>query len=466
MSRYTVTAGTQRGPRRVPAPILPRGLAGTLLCALLAGCVTYQPLHLPQRPDLASRLPDAAPAVPGPWAPQAAHPFDPSDGLDWIEIAQLAVANNPTLKAQRRRRGEAQAQVLAAGLLPDPQWSIRLEHPTDGGPGRGNGLALGLGYDLRPLLTRSARIAASTAHRQQIDLQLLWQEWQVVQRAHRLVVQLAADGRRLALLQAARDRAEQRYRRVRRLLKKGGATLGEAAAIARLRFETDSRLQRARRRHHRREHELHALLGLAPDVPLPLAALPDPPAGSLPPDDRWWRDLPRRRPDLLALQAGYRSQEQRVRQAVLLRFPALHIGLDRSRDNDGLHAVGLGVTLDLPLFSGARGRLASERATRARLRAEYQARLDQTRSDVARLLDRQRLLRRQRADLLLHLPGLESLVTEARRAYRHGDLAARDLLDLERTWLDQRLQRIDLDQALWEVQIALDTLLARPSGGP
>jgi hypothetical protein len=42
--------------------------------------------------------------------------------------------------------------------------------------------------------------------------------------------------------------------------------------------------------------------------------------------------LPHHRADLLALQAGYQSQEQRLREAILAQFPAMSAGVEQARD--------------------------------------------------------------------------------------------------------------------------------------
>ncbi len=434
-----------------------------VLLLSLAACTTYEPQPLPENENLTRRI-DAlhidvrhfpVPAL-------RRHPFDLRDGLDGVEIAMLAVANNPVLRAQRVRVKEAVAQAYAAGLLPDPQFSAGLDQPDTGTPARVTGFDLGLGYDVQALITRSAAMQAGEAARQQVDLELLWQEWQVIQQARLLTVQVQGLARKRDLLVAAQARYAERYRRARQLLARGDLTLEDAAAVASAWFDVTTRLNRVSQTDNRRQHELHALLGLAPEAKLVLAPV-GPPPGQVALSRQILETLPRRRPDLRALQAGYRSQEQRVRKAILAQFPALDIGFTRARDIDGVYTTGFGITLNLPLFSGNRGPIAIERATRARLRAEYQARLDQARSDISRLQDRQRILQRQHARLQRHLPELETLLGAARQAYRRGDLAALDLLNLETTWLDQNLAFIDLEQALWEVRIALDTLLAWPA---
>ena len=177
--------------------------------------------------------------------------------------------------------------------------------------------------------------------------------------------------------------------------------------------------------------------------------------------------LGRRRPDLLALQAGYRSQEARVRRAVLAQFPSLSIAFTRARDTSNVPTTGLGTTLNLPLLNGGRGEIAVQRATRAQLRQEYQARLDATYGEIDRLLRRQDLLDRQLAQTRSQLPELERMVRLADRAYATQDISGLTYLNLKSTLLGKRLELDDLRQSQWETNIALDTLLAWPAAdGP
>jgi len=438
-------------------------LLPVVFVSLLGACTSYQSRPLPEQSDLVNDI--TAVQVEETTFPIAAlqsHPFNPADGLDWIEVSMLAVANNPDLKAQRTTRRAAAAQVYAAGLLPDPQLVADISHPISGGSDTVNGFGLGLKYNLLALVTRGAGLEASRARQTRIDLELLWQEWQTIQQARLLTVKMLGESRRLQRLDTARSRYRARYQRAQRLMEQGQQTLDAAGSDFSAWLDTTTRFNRAQQNYSRLSHELHSLLGLDSAVTLPLAGTMAPVLMEPAVVNKALSQLPRRRPDLLALQAGYRSQEQQVRKAILEQFPVLDAGITRTRDTDNIDAVAFGVTLNLPLFSGNRGVIAVERATRERLRAEYQSRLDLTRGEVARLLDQQRLLLRQRDFLQQQLPALTILNQAAHKAYDRGDLHSLDLLNLDTTLLDKRLELIGQEQTLQEVRIALDTLLAWP----
>ena len=100
-----------------------------------------------------------------------------------------------------------------------------------------------------------------------------------------------------------------------------------AAAEARTAFDDLQRRQLDLRQ------QLNALMGLKPDVVLPLAStLPSASVDAAAMREQF-DSVSRRRPDLVALQLGYRAQEATLRAAVLAQFPPLAIGYDASQDN-------------------------------------------------------------------------------------------------------------------------------------
>ncbi len=126
--------------------------------------------------------------------------------------------------------------------------------------------------------------------------------------------------------------------------------------------------------------------------------------------------------------------------------------------------MGISLGIGLPLFNANRGEIAVQRATRAQLRQEYQARLDRTYGAVDQLAENTELLARQIAEIDAAMPELARMVAEAEHAYRHQDIATLSYLNLENSMVQKRIERVDLEQALWSARIGLDTLLGWPEG--
>ena len=171
-----------------------------------AACTTYAPKPLPDQVT----FPQSAASItldPArlPFRSLSSHIFNPADGLDMDEVAMLAVANNPQLRQARDALGIARAQSFAAGLLPDPQLGFTSDHPTNGTAANTNAFNFNLSYDVNALLLRSSRKGAAQAEAQRVNLDLLWQEWQVVSQARLLFTRLTAQQALMAQLQAARS---------------------------------------------------------------------------------------------------------------------------------------------------------------------------------------------------------------------------------------------------------------------
>ena len=445
---------------------LPLLALGTLV--LLGGCASYQARPLPEQAALETSLNTLSVKANQLMSSQHdSYTVNPADGLDLTEVAILAVLGNPGLKAKRAQLHVAGAQAFAAGLLPDPQLGANLDHPSGNTTGLVNAWGLGLGYDIIPLITRQARIAAEQGRQSEVRLDLLWQEWQVIQHARSLVVRFQLEQQRLALLLNMRDLYQDRYQHSATGLNEGNVTLDINGTDLTALVDSFSQISQLQQVHNQTRHDLNLLLGLQPDEQIKLAKLPDePPHGERAVMQARLEILPQIRPDLQALQAGYKSQEARVRAAILAQFPSFSIGISRARDTGSLYTSGFNIGLNLPLFSGNRGAIAIERATREQLALEYQARLAQTASDVNRLLDLQAIIEKQRNDLQTYLPRLQSLVERARHAYRQGDIDALTFLNMESTWVNKRLEQLSLQQTQWQNRIALQTLLALPEAVP
>jgi len=163
-------------------------ILGAGLLASMAGCRVYHTLPLDNRnrpsalttADL-NRVSVQVRELKHPLlAPQ---PVDLRDGLSPEEAALLAVLINPDLRAVRDQRALASAQLLEAGLLPDPVLAYGQDFPGPGQAGAVTADSLQLSLDLTAILTRGLRRRAARAEQQSVDLDVAWQEWQVAEAA-------------------------------------------------------------------------------------------------------------------------------------------------------------------------------------------------------------------------------------------------------------------------------------------
>lgn len=442
---------------RKTSPI--RGWPLWILPVVLSGCATYHAVPLPSAADLTRTPPLEVPVkalqVPG-LKPQ---PFKAAHGLNMTAVVTLAVVNNPQLKAARMRAGVADAQLLQAGLLPNPQFSPAFLHPTGGPPPIGNGYSVGLSQDLTALITRSAARAQARARRGEVNLQILWQEWQVAQRARQLFISARSQAHLSRILQTQRRLLASRYRRDRKALKDGNLALSTVAADLVGLVNAETRLRKLQRQRNTTWHQLDGLLGLQPGVEPKLAGSVHLAAFSAEAYKTAIAALPDRRPDLLALRLGYHSQEAAVREAILKQFPSLRVGLNQGRDTGKVRSLGFSVSLSLPLFNHNQGNIAIARATRALLRQTYQERLDQAVNHAHELWSATQIMSRQLKTLRNQLPILRQTTAAARRSFQHGDMSAGTYVSLRSSLLAKRAEVVQLRASLHRTQSALETLL-------
>ncbi|GAA0724034.1 TolC family protein [Dokdonella soli] len=437
------------------------GRALLVMSALLAlaGCASYASLPLGDGRGAASAAGLSVPAASLPLPALATHRFDPSDGLDVTEVAMLAVANNPDLKVKRDELGIARAQAFSAGLLPDPQLSLSSDFPSASGQGLTKAFNLGISEDLSTLLTRSSRLAAATSQADQVNLDLLWAEWQTVAQARLLFGQVLTQRAQQARLDVEQRALEPLGHTVREALRAGNLTYDSASAGLNAESDVQRRLTDNAIALHLAESDLRVLLGLAPSAPLDLVGEPYQAAPTPAQVEQALANLPQRRPDLLALQAGYHAQEEKLREAILAQFPALTVGFTRARDTSSIYTSGFTIGLTLPLFNRNRGAIATETATRQRLKDDYDARLLTARSDLPRLLADLAALDRERAALDAHAHELDEARSSAERTWQAGLLDWPTYLAIRSAALAADLDLISVRQEQAKQATALEALL-------
>ncbi len=434
-----------------------------LITITLIGCATYNKQRLPQQNELKKNILDLTVDTNKLLQlKKVSHLINLNDGLDIIEVSILAVLNNPYLKVRRLQYKVAEAQVFSAGLLPDPVFNTGIDSVVKNTPILSNGLSIGLDYDFSDLITREFRINNKKKLQNKIKLELLWQEWQVIQQARTLVVRYLLENNKLSLLSEIKILYQQRYQQSKKGMAQGNITLDINGIDLTALVDIFSQISFISQRHNTTRHSLNQLLGLQPSAIINLEKLPERKHITDKQARIQLNKLSDIRPDLLALKAGYQAQEEKVRVAILSQFPSFSIGINRSKDTSGVYTTGFTVGLTLPLFSGNRGVIAIERATRKQLSQEYTQRLLQAQNDVSQLLDLQKIIQKQQDNLQAYLPVLKKLVASARNAYFRGDINALTFLNMESTWINKRLEIISLLQSQWQNHIALQTLLSLP----
>jgi cobalt-zinc-cadmium efflux system outer membrane protein len=440
--------------------LLAAALAST---TLLAGCASYAPAPLKgdaeallAQPDLGAAAVDAAIALHPRLKPV---PIDLSQPLTPDALGLIAVIANPDLKAARAKAKVADAQVFAAGLLPDPVITLGADHILSG-PDVTDALIAQLAVDLVALRDRQVILRGQRAARDQVRLDLAWQEWQTNGKARLLAARIAGLSQTLALDAETRAAADANLARVLAADARGDVRGDEVVARRLAAADAADKTRNAERDLKGARLDLNRLLGLRPDTEIRVAAArPSPPPLDT---EALFTRARGERLDLHALEAGYDSQEAAVRKAVMDQFPTLELTITRARDTTDNQTLGPSVNFTLPLWNRNRGGIAQAQATRDQLRAEYAARLFSTRADIADLVDGLKIEQRQRDEIVAQVAPLTRLSAASEAAAARGDLA-RDVADATRqSVVDKRLALAGLDQAMAEQTVALELAVGAP----
>lgn len=396
--------------------------------------------------------------------------FDERDGLSPDEAAILAVLANPSLRAVRDQRGIASAQVLQAGLLPNPALTSEGEFPLRA-PGEVNGYTLDAAWDISGLITRGAKRDAAKAQAASVELDVAWQEWQVAEGAKTAVYRVIGLDAQLA----GAEQVEQRLRDNLKIVKEAvdqrlKTAVDQAAAEAALQ-EAHATVLDLRQDLRKERLALARSLGQPPGAEVRIQKdMPLPSRLALPPADEFLKGLEDRRLDLVALRRGYESQEATVRAAILAQFPKVEVGIHHTRDSGNFFTLGPTLAFDVPIFDRNQGNIAVEKATRRKLFDEYVNRLFEARSEIATLLAEIE----STADKLASAEGAVPILEELVRTYEDALAAGNaDILSFYGARNDLAKKTIDilkLKQELTELRIGLELASGRyleePSRAP
>jgi len=412
---------------------------------LLAGCAHYTPLPLPTAPALAPVARDPGGAV-------ALAP------LTVDQVVTLALADNPDLKATRLKRGIGAAQTTQAGILANPSLSGAFL-PLLSGSGTVPAWNLGIAQDIKNIITYRSRRRAAAASERQIAADMVWQEWQVAGQARQIATDLIMGARSRPSYVAAYRLLADRNTKLETALAARSVTLVTVAPDRLALQAARAALDALDQRQLALMHQLDALLGLRPDVVVPLADQVD-----LPPFDPAairadLATLADRRPDLVALRMGYAAADEQLRMAILSQFPDLVLGGSVASDNANVINRGPNMTIGLPIFDRNQGNIAIARATRTQLNADYVARLAATTGTVEAMLSEIEQLSAQLAVARRDLPAARLAADRAQAAFGASNIDERGYVDLVSNRFNREQDIMTLELALLDRQIAIQTLI-------
>ena len=377
------------------------------------------------------------------------------DGLTSQEAVAIALWNSPSFQATLADLGIARADVVEAGLLRNPVFSLLF--PV--GPKQ---LEWTLQLPFEALWQRPRRVAAAELNAQAVGERLVGDALTLVAQARtahadaviadrrlQLTIENADLVRRLAAITEARLRAGD----ISELEARSARSDAARVLVVRDAVEHDRNLARL---------TLAATLGLDAVAdrlqPLP-GALVDPSTCGT--EAARVEEALASRPDVRAAEIGIEATAQRARWESSRVFTLIGI-LDANGSGREGFELGPGIGGDVPIFSrnqGAIGRAEAdiERASRqyAAVRAQVVA---DVRSSSVRVQQAQQAIAAWRDDIV---PSLAIEQRQAESAYQAGEIPLFTLLDVSRRLVDGRTRLLDAEADLQRATIALERSIGR-----
>ncbi len=432
---------------------LKRAWLAPVLGAFLASCIAYE--RAPVEP--AAILAELEAALwPEPEKPDTEAP-DPK------RLASFAIANNPTLQALRSAIGVSKALLVEAGLLEDPEigWDGMDALASHIVEGRATTVDFLSGFGLTFPLPRPGELDAkkgAAKWRVEETRRKILEAERILAREVLMAAESVLETRRLLEQNQELIRLAERTRDYFKKAKEAGAATaiqanlaeGDLLAIKAQRIDLEARLRRDRQR-------LNTLLGLPPDLEVPLSpgTLPESPAKERKDLDGLVRTALEKRPDLGALLASYEAAEDEVRLEVARQFPKLAIG------------TGLSILPGLFTFFN-RPAIRTAIARRTVLAREIRAKIHAIRNEVHdtwAALEEARTIFRFLEKILL--PNNEESLRLAGEAFDAGEVTLLEILNLQRALVDARRRtteaRSEIRKRTWGFLTACGTVLAPPT---
>jgi len=384
-------------------------------------------------------------------------------GIGPDDAAAIALYSNPALRAIRDRRGLAAAQLIQAGILPNPVVSYARDFVTGGNTaGTVTAYNFTAAWEFTALMPFLPKQTAARKNFRSVDLDVAWQEWQIAVNARTAVYRVLGLDAQVARAREATEGLQQSRDAMRKAAEAHEKTVLDLAAVESASQDSHATMLALEQELDRQHLGLNKILGVEPETKVALSEGLSLPLRLAPPDGRDLLDgVESHRLDLLGLRQGYEGQDATVRAAILAQFPKMSVAFVKASDTTNVHTTGFNVAADVPIFDRNQGVVATERATRQRLLDEYHQRVFEARSDVATAIADIHSLDRQIAAAEEALPLLEKLVATAQTAIEQRNADVLSYYTARSNLLQKRIQLIKLQEQLLEAHTALEVASGR-----
>ena len=361
-----------------------------------------------------------------------------AEALNFEQIKQKALNNNPGLSAGNSAVKAAEAEILQAGAILNPELEISSENFGE------NAIEVVLTQPIEIGGKRNARIQlarkALRAAELENDATRLGLEAEIIRRC----VPILGLQKKIAILDSLASVMGESLTDIKRRIQAGAAM--EADAL-RTEMELDELLMEKaalNRQLNQQKKELAALWGNTDDADIQLAFTLNT-AISLPQQPEILKKI-HEHPEGKLLKLNQETAAAEIRQLKAEAFPELAISAGYLRNNeDDENAVIAGMSISLPLFNRNKGAILSKGHEVTAAGKKFQAFFVERTTEAGTILSEIENTTEAFSVLTEKLqPKAKKVYALLERYYKHGSISILEVLESRRNLLEINLRRIDL----------------------
>ncbi len=200
-------------------------------------------------------------------------PIDLRTGIGPDDAAAIALYSNPALRSIRDRRGLASAQLIQAGILPNPVVSYSRDYVTGGNTaGTVTAYNFTAAWEFSALIPFLPKQTAARKNYRSVDLDVAWDEWQIAVNARTAVYRALGLNAQLAQAVEATEGLQQSTDAMRKAVDAHEKTVLELAAVESASQDSRATMLALEQEFHKQGLGLNKILGVEAEVKVALRA--------------------------------------------------------------------------------------------------------------------------------------------------------------------------------------------------
>lgn len=385
----------------------------------------------------------------------AAAQWDDASPLDVETAVASALSRSPELRAKVEEVARSRAELVQAGLLPNPVLSLSLGFPIAGADG-GTSIGASLVQNFAAILSTGRRKEAANAELERSVLELSDAAISTAARARTLHAAVALADQAAAFAEENASLVQRSLDLTQRRMDAGEASRLDLNRVRVLLRQAQVEASQLRAAADTARRELLLQMGV-PERDATFVVVPQALSSGLIPDESVVIELASsQRLDVAAAIASADAAASRAGIAEKSRFD-VHGGVDYERDEDGRDTLGPSVEVPIPIFDTGDARIAAARAEARALSHRAQAARQRAIGEARSAWIRARADEEASAAFATEIVQLADENLElARRAYDAGEEDLTVLLETQRSRIAAKLELLKLRERAVRSRIELE----------